>query len=121
MYTEHEKIIKVLTISYKEGEEVLVKQRIERLHHFVEHLGFLVSALLHGDANTIRLFVEPHMCPCAYIPYKESIKLTDLIAIEAFCKNNGLTITEMLGLSTYIKRTAESELDALATEIDEFN
>lgn len=119
--TEHEKLIKVIFISFAEDDIKIIDQRVERLCHFVEHLGFLASALLDVDGRTIRIFIDPHVCPCAHIPYKESVKLTDTIAIESFCKNNGLNILESIGLEEFNKRVAELELDGILGEIKDFN
>lgn len=121
--TEHEKSIKVIYISFDEEDVGIMDQRVERLCRFAEHLGFLISALLDVDGRTIRIFLEPHTCPCAHIPYRESIKLIDTIAIEDFCKKNGLTVIELIGAEEYNKRIIEagSTLDEILNKIEDLN
>ncbi len=121
MLTEYEQQIKVIMISYEEGEEILVENRLNRLHHFAEHLGFLVGALLNSDEKYICLFVAPHTCPCMHIPIKEKITLVDTIAIENFCRDNGLVVNEIISLEEHVKRETKKELDSIETEINELN
>ncbi len=118
MLTAHEEQIKVAIISYKEGEEVLVASRLKRLHHFVEHLGFLVGALLNGDVEEISLFIEPHVCPCDHIPCKEKVTLVDIIAIEKFCSNSGLVVDEVISLEEHIKREGKHELAGIESSLN---
>ena len=119
MYTEHEAQIKVMLISYEKGDEKVTIQRIQRLHRFVEHLGFLVGAFLSNQDNTVRLFIEPHKCPCSLVPYKENFKMIDALAIDEFLKNNALYLVKLESLKNYIADNGSTEeLNEIELDID---
>lgn len=119
MYTDHEAQIKVMLISYEKGDEKVTLQRIQRLHRFVEHLGFLVGAFLSDqEDNTVRLFIEPHKCPCSLVPYKEKFKMADALAIDEFLKNNALQLIRLESLENYINKESIEELNEVELAVD---